>query len=121
MRTYLDLLLFLAVTLVTTVLVTTLPEWQSPVRVALGLIVVLTAPGYALTSALFARTDDIDGVERLALTLGLSIATVSIAWLMEAMGPDAPSRSVTTGKPSPIVLRRRSTVDSPLGTHGQLF
>lgn len=74
MRTYLDLLLFLGITLLTAILVSALPEWQSPVRVALGLVVVLAAPGYALMSALFPRSDDIDGVERLALTLGLSIA-----------------------------------------------
>ena len=35
---------------------------------------VLLAPGHVLMQTLFARHDDIDGPERLALTLGLSIA-----------------------------------------------
>ena len=82
MRTYLDLLLFLGITLLTAILVSALPEWQSPVRVALGLVVVLAAPGYALMSALFPRSDDIDGVERLALTLGLSIAATPLVGLV---------------------------------------
>ncbi len=82
MRTHLDLALFLGITLVTAALVIALPEWSSPIRVALGLIVVLTAPGYALTSALFPRRDDIDGVERLALTLGLSIAATPLIGLV---------------------------------------
>jgi uncharacterized membrane protein/LysM repeat protein len=81
MRTYLDLLLFAAVTMVTAALAIAFPEWQSPVRVALGLVVVLAAPGYALASALFPRIDDIDGVDRLAVTLGLSIAAVPLVGL----------------------------------------
>lgn len=82
MRRYLDLLLFFTITLATAALVIALPEWASPVRVALGLVVVLAAPGYALTSALFARVDDIDGIDRLALTLGLSIAAVPLLGLI---------------------------------------
>ncbi len=82
MRRYLDLLLFLGITLLTAILVSVFPEWQSPLRVALGLVVVLSAPGYALTSALFPRIDDIDGVERLALTLGLSIAATPLVGLV---------------------------------------
>lgn len=48
------------------------------IRVPLGLALVLLAPGYALSAALFARHDDLDTVTRLALSFGLSIASVPL-------------------------------------------
>ncbi|HEY0607709.1 MAG TPA: DUF1616 domain-containing protein [Herpetosiphonaceae bacterium] len=48
------------------------------IRVPLGLALVLLAPGYALSAALFARRDDLDTVTRLALSFGLSIASVPL-------------------------------------------
>ena len=82
MLKYLDLVLSLLVALGLAALVIAFPEWRSPVRVALGLVVVLVIPGFALTSALFAREDDLDGIERLALSLGLSIAVVPLLGLV---------------------------------------
>src|SRR5512136_1855199 len=52
-----------------------------PVRVPLGLVMVLFLPGYTLIAALFPRKDDLDGIERLALSLGLSIAVVPLIGL----------------------------------------
>jgi uncharacterized membrane protein len=46
----------------------------SPLRVAFGLPMVLFIPGYALIAALFPEKDDLDGIERVALSFGLSIA-----------------------------------------------
>lgn len=86
-RNYLDLLITIAVTLLTAAIVIAFPGWQSPLRVALGLVVVLLAPGYVLMQTLFARRDDVDGVERLALTLGLSIAAVPILGLLLDWSP----------------------------------
>jgi len=51
------------------------------VRVPLGLLMVLFVPGYALIAALFPRRDDLDGIERLALSFGLSIAVVPLIGL----------------------------------------
>lgn len=82
MLKYLDLVLSLLVALGLAALVIAFPEWRSPVRVALGLVVVLVIPGFALTSALFAREHDLDGIERLALSLGLSIAVVPLLGLV---------------------------------------
>jgi uncharacterized membrane protein len=50
--------------------------------VVLGLLFVIFFPGYTLLSALFPKRDDLGGVERLALSLGLSIAVVPLIGLI---------------------------------------
>ena len=50
-------------------------------RVLLGLLLVLFLPGYSLVAALFPRKDDLDGIERIALSFGLSIAVVPLLGL----------------------------------------
>lgn len=45
-------------------------------RIPLGLAAVLFVPGYALTAALFPARQDLDGVGRAALSVGLSVALV---------------------------------------------
>lgn len=54
---------------------------NSPIRTVLGLPMVLFLPGYALIAALFPAKDDLDGIERLALSFGLSIAVVPLMGL----------------------------------------
>lgn len=54
---------------------------QSAVRVILALPVLLFLPGYALVSALFPKEGEIDFLERLALSVGLSIAVVPLIGL----------------------------------------
>jgi len=61
------------------------PEVAIPLgilRLFLGLVSILYAPGYCLTAALFPAEDDLDGIERTALSLGLSVAWVSILALI---------------------------------------
>ncbi|GGL44967.1 hypothetical protein GCM10009037_30460 [Halarchaeum grantii] len=59
---------------------------ETPLRVLFGLPLVLFLPGYALVAALFpeAGSDDagIDGVERVALSFGLSIAVTPLLGLV---------------------------------------
>ena len=50
------------------------PLNETPVRIILGLPLVLFLPGYALIATLYPRKDDLDGIERIALSFGLSIA-----------------------------------------------
>jgi uncharacterized membrane protein len=57
------------------------PLSDLPVRVPLGLLMVLFVPGYTLIAALFPKKDDLDGIERVALSFGLSIAVVPLIGL----------------------------------------
>jgi uncharacterized membrane protein len=49
-----------------------------PLRVAIGLLFVLFFPGYTLAAALFPRKGALSGIERIALSFGLSIAMVPL-------------------------------------------
>ena len=53
----------------------------SPVRIILGLPLVLFLPGYSLIATLFPRKADLDGIERIALSFGLSIAITPLLGL----------------------------------------
>ncbi len=55
---------------------------NNPARIVLGLPFVLFLPGYVLIAALYPRRGDLDGVERLALSLGLSLAVVPLIGLV---------------------------------------
>jgi uncharacterized membrane protein len=94
-----DLAVIIAVAFATT-LAATLPGLrETPLRIVLGLPYVLFVPGYALIAALFPesrerlsenRTEEeleddergIDGIERVALSFGLSIAVVPLIGLV---------------------------------------
>lgn len=54
----------------------------APFRFVLGLLMVLYLPGYCLTVALFPRRSDLDNIERVGLSMGLSIAWVSVLALL---------------------------------------
>ncbi|MBV9358221.1 MAG: DUF1616 domain-containing protein, partial [Chloroflexi bacterium] len=49
------------------------PYWQW-LRVPVGVVSVLILPGYALCLALFPRFEDLDGLGRVGLSTGLSLA-----------------------------------------------
>jgi len=54
---------------------------DSLARKVLGLVFILFLPGYAATAALFPENDQIDSIERIALSFGLSIAIVPLIGL----------------------------------------
>jgi len=58
------------------------PLNETPVRIILGFPLVLFLPGYSLICALFPKKDEMDGIERIALSIGLSIAVAVIIGLV---------------------------------------
>ncbi|WP_292731522.1 DUF1616 domain-containing protein [Methanoculleus sp.] len=54
---------------------------ESFLRILFGVAMVLFIPGYALIAALFPAKGDLDGIERVALSFGLSIAVVPLIGL----------------------------------------
>ncbi len=74
-----DLVLCIALALILVALVLIAPD--NVARQVLGLIFVLFLPGYAATAALFPENHQIDGIERVALSFGLSIAIVPLIGL----------------------------------------
>lgn len=54
---------------------------KTAARTVLGLLLVLFLPGYALIASLFPKRDDLDTIERLALSFGLSIAVTPLIGL----------------------------------------
>ena len=77
----LDLLLVAGFVLLTDIFVLVPVLNGSFLRTGLGIILVLFLPGYALTGAIFPAKKDLDGIERVAISFGLSIAVVPIMGL----------------------------------------
>lgn len=78
---YLDIILILALTLLTVGFVLIPPLNKTFVRTILGILLVLFIPGYSLIAALFPKWGDLDGIERAALSFGLSIAVTPLIGL----------------------------------------
>ncbi|MEM2613289.1 MAG: DUF1616 domain-containing protein [Nitrososphaerota archaeon] len=69
----------------TVITVFTIPENAYPIvymRYVLGSIFVLWLPGYALIKMLFPSRKDLDSIERIALSIGLSLALVPLVGLL---------------------------------------
>lgn len=72
----------LVIVLLSLLLVPVVAFTSGALRIALGLAFVLFFPGYMLIAALFPRKGSLDGIERLALSFGLSIAVVPLIGLV---------------------------------------
>ena len=77
-----DLQLVMAFVLLTLPFVLLSPLNETPIRILLGLPFILFLPGYSLIAALFPKKDDLDPIERVALSFGLSIAIVPLIGLI---------------------------------------
>lgn len=76
-----DLLLVIILTLLCALFVLEPTLNKTVIRTVLGLLLVLFLPGYALIALLFPKRDDLDTIERLALSFGLSIAVTPLIGL----------------------------------------
>ncbi len=76
-----DLKIIILTAALTFITVLTPPLDNTPLRTILGIPVVLFLPGYALIAALFPGKKDLDTIERIALSFGLSIAIVPLIGL----------------------------------------
>ncbi len=76
-----DLALVIFLTLLCIPFVLIPPLTETPIRIILGLPLVLFLPGYALIATLFLRKGDLDGIERIALSFGRSIAITPLLGL----------------------------------------
>jgi uncharacterized membrane protein len=76
-----DLILIVLFTLLTAIFVLIPFLNQTPIRTILGVLLVLFIPGYSLIAALFPKEGDLDGIERAALSFGLSIAVTPLIGL----------------------------------------
>ncbi|MCA6213559.1 DUF1616 domain-containing protein [Thermococcus bergensis] len=79
-KDYWDLITIIVLSLVLDVIIAFYPE--SLLRKALGLAFVLFFPGYVFITALFPEKKELDNIERLALSFGLSIAIVPLIGLL---------------------------------------
>ena len=76
-----DLILVIVLTLLTLVFVIFPPFKETFIRYILGMLLVLFIPGYSLVSAFFPSKGDLNGIERAALSFGLSIAITALIGL----------------------------------------
>lgn len=77
-----DLQIAFCTIIITIIFVLVPPLNSSVLRIVFGMLFVLFLPGYLLISALFPKKDDLSGVERIALSFGLSIAVVPLLGLI---------------------------------------
>ncbi|UCG70966.1 MAG: DUF1616 domain-containing protein [Thermoplasmata archaeon] len=76
----LDLAIVVILAILLLIFALTLPDGNI-LRIVFGLPFLLFLPGYSLVSALWSKKTDLDGLERVALSLGLSIAMVPLIGL----------------------------------------
>ena len=60
---------------------------SGPVRFALALLLVLFIPGYTITATVFPRKAEMDWIERIAMSIGLSLAIVPLLGVILASTP----------------------------------
>ncbi|WP_406657736.1 DUF1616 domain-containing protein [Methanolobus sp. ZRKC2] len=68
-----DMQIVIALVLLSDIFIFAFPQTPSFIRAVVGLPMLLFLPGYVLISALFPGKNDLEGLERLVLSLGLSI------------------------------------------------
>jgi uncharacterized membrane protein len=73
-----DLILILLISILSLGVLSIPPLNDSFILTILGLLFILFLPGYTLTAALFPKMEDLEGIERAALSFGLSVLIAPI-------------------------------------------
>src|SRR2546422_11456961 len=60
---------------------------SGPLRFTLALLLVLFLPGYTITATVFPRRGEMDWIERIAMSIGLSLAVVPLLGVVLASTP----------------------------------
>lgn len=81
-KNFLDLGVVILYVLITTLFILVSPLNDTPLRAVLGLPLVFFIPGYVCVSALFPLESELDTIERIALSIGLSICIVIFTGFM---------------------------------------
>lgn len=79
-RVWIDLLTINLLTLLLIIAIVAFPS--NVLRIILGIPLVIFSPGYVLMTALFPRKESMENVQRVALSLGMSIAVVPLIGLI---------------------------------------
>ena len=77
-----NFLLLTSLILASVIFITFPPLSTTPLRIILGFPLILFLPGYSLICALFPKKDELNIIEKIALSIGLSIAVVVIIGLV---------------------------------------
>lgn len=77
-----DILLIIILTILTAAFVLVPPLNETFIRIILGILLVLFIPGYSLIAAIFPKKRDLEGIERVALSFGLSISVTPLMGLI---------------------------------------
>lgn len=77
-----DILMMLTATILCVIFIITPVLNETSVRVILSFLFILFLPGYSLIAALFPKKSDLRGIERVALSFGLSIAVTPFIGLL---------------------------------------
>ena len=77
-KAFTDLAIMTLITLLCAVFVLTPKLNHTFIRTILGLLLILFVPGYSMIAALFPKKDDLDGIERAALSFGLSVVVAAL-------------------------------------------
>ena len=77
-----DLLFVAGLVILTNIFILVYPLNESFIRIILGLFLLIFLPGYSLISVLFPEETGLEGMERIALSVGLSVAIVPLIGLV---------------------------------------
>ena len=84
LKQFMAMIIFVVVSVIFIVLP---PLNATPVRIIVGFPLVLFLPGYSLICALFPQKNEMDGIERVALSVGLSVGVIVIIGLVFSYTP----------------------------------